>query len=141
MKSQVTGMTRPGKSRHKRELNPRSAAIETDALTTRPTRRFLHTQTKAGRMRIDIEKQTNKEINPSNLCKSDANVTLRDINEIQTGPFGGKQSWLRVTAGRSVCASSIIGCLMCHADITCILEQCIPVTPPRPVHVHVAGQP
>ena len=35
----VTGMTRPGKSRRKRDSNPRSFALEADVLTTRPTRR------------------------------------------------------------------------------------------------------
>ena len=35
---EVTGMTRPEKSRRKRDSNPRSSAPEVDALTTRPTR-------------------------------------------------------------------------------------------------------
>ena len=35
---EVTGKTRPGKSRRKRESNPGSAALAEDALTTRPTR-------------------------------------------------------------------------------------------------------
>ena len=35
---EVTGMTRPGKSRRKRDSNPRSSAPEADTLTTRPTR-------------------------------------------------------------------------------------------------------
>ena len=39
---QVTGMTRPlKKSRCKRDSNPGSSAFEEDALTTRPTRRYL----------------------------------------------------------------------------------------------------
>ena len=38
---EVTGMTRPRKkSRRKRDSNPVSSALEGDALTTRPTRRF-----------------------------------------------------------------------------------------------------
>ena len=37
----VTGMTRPRKkSRRKRDSNPGSSALEADALTTRPTRRY-----------------------------------------------------------------------------------------------------
>ena len=36
----VTGMTRPGKSRRKWDSNPKSAALEADALTTRPTRQY-----------------------------------------------------------------------------------------------------
>ena len=35
----VNGMTRPGKSRRKRDSNPRSSALKMDALTTRPMRR------------------------------------------------------------------------------------------------------
>ena len=43
---EVTGMTRPRKkSRHKRDSNPGSSALETDALTTRPTRRCADRQT------------------------------------------------------------------------------------------------
>ena len=39
---EVTGMTRPPeKSGRQREVNPGSSALETDALTARPTRRFL----------------------------------------------------------------------------------------------------
>ena len=38
--SKVTGITRPGKTRRKQESNPGSPTLETDALTTRPTRRF-----------------------------------------------------------------------------------------------------
>ena len=39
---EVTGMTRPRKkSRHKRDSNPGSSALEADALTTRPTRRWV----------------------------------------------------------------------------------------------------
>ena len=39
---EVTGMTRPRKkkSRRKRDSNPGSSALEADALTTRPTRRW-----------------------------------------------------------------------------------------------------
>ena len=38
---EVTGMTRPRKkSRRKRDLNPGPSALEADALTTRPTRRW-----------------------------------------------------------------------------------------------------
>ena len=37
---EVTGMTRPRKSRRKRDSNPGSSAPEGDALTTRPTRRW-----------------------------------------------------------------------------------------------------
>ena len=35
----VTGMTRPGKSCRKQDLNPGSSALEADTLTTRPSRR------------------------------------------------------------------------------------------------------
>ena len=35
----------PKKSRHKRDSNPGSFAIEADALTTRPTRRYLRYRT------------------------------------------------------------------------------------------------
>ena len=41
---EVTGMTRPGKSRRKRDSDPGSSALEADALTTRPKRRSRHTQ-------------------------------------------------------------------------------------------------
>ena len=37
---EVTGMTRPGKSWRKQDSSPGSSALETDALTTRPTRRL-----------------------------------------------------------------------------------------------------
>ena len=42
LKSLVSGMTRPGKkkTRRKRDSKPGSSALETDALTTRPTRRW-----------------------------------------------------------------------------------------------------
>ena len=40
---EVTGITRPRKkSRRKRDPNPGSSALEADALTTTPTRRWLH---------------------------------------------------------------------------------------------------
>ena len=43
----VTGMTRPRrKSRRKRDSNPGSSALEADALTTRPTRRWAAQTTK-----------------------------------------------------------------------------------------------
>ena len=35
----------PEKSRRKRDSNPGSSALEADALTTRPTRRFVHDET------------------------------------------------------------------------------------------------
>ena len=38
---EVTGVTRPLKSRRKQDSNPGSSALEADALTTRPTRRLL----------------------------------------------------------------------------------------------------
>ena len=51
---EVTGMTRPRKkSRRKRDLNPGSSALEADALTTRPTRRWTE--------RRDKDRRTDKQ--------------------------------------------------------------------------------
>ena len=96
---EVTGMTRPPKkSRHKRDSNPGSSALEADALTTRPTRWFSRLRTVVSLKRIchyHFNKGTREgprvsHISFSSACSGGASSLVLSVG---TGHHLGYQKW------------------------------------------------